>query len=148
MPINESCYPSNLSQKQQREAMRAVYGLGERPQGNTMMPADLTYEDRARMRRILDEMDAKDAAGAREFDLNKPPVPPYVYREYPYLLYNLFTGKTRAAANYEEKQKMLAEGWSEHPVRQEVPEVELTPQEQMEAADIDKRLEKRKEKIK
>ena len=101
---------------------------------------ELTYEERVRMRRHLDELDAKEAGGHKEFDLNKPLTPPYVYREYPFLMYHHATRKTRPAHNAEQRQRMLAEGWSEDPVMIESPEVELTVTERMQAEELDRAL--------
>lgn len=154
MPINEHLgRPSNLTREQQKEAMRAVYGLGA-----TMTP-ELTYEERVKMRRMLDALDQKEAGGMKEFDLNKPPVPPYVFREYPMMLYNHETGKTGTAHNYEERRMMVGQGWSESPVPPPIPaaiapefnhvnppahpQVELTAQEREEVQELD-RLARRK----
>jgi hypothetical protein len=145
MPINESTgiHPSNLTEKQQKEAMRSIYGLNER---ETMSPTntDLTYEERVKLRRMLDNLDQKEAGGTKEFDLNKPPVPPYVYREFPYLMYNHETKSTRPARNHEEREHMLAEGWSTEPFPVESPEIELTAAERAEAEEIDKKLVKKR----
>jgi hypothetical protein len=145
MPINESTGipPSNLTQKQQKEAMRSIYGLNER---ETMTPTntDLTYEERVKLRRMLDNLDQKEAGGTKEFDLNKPPVPPYVYREFPYLMYNHEVKSTRPARNHEERERMLAEGWSTEPFPAEAPEIELTAAERAEAEEIDKKLVKKR----
>jgi len=145
MPLNEAerYHPSNLTEKEQREAVRALYGLAGEHMHNPN-PTDLTYEERVMLRRLLDDADQKDAANAmREFDLNKPPVPPYVYREYPRLLYNHQTKQNKRAHTYEQQQSMLAEGWSEQPLAPQILEVELTAQEQEEAEAIDKQLVKK-----
>src|SRR5262245_21246077 len=110
MPINEfHAHYSNLTPQQEREATAAIYGLDAR---SAMSPTDFSYEERVRLRQLLDTLDQKDAAGRKEFDLAKPPVPPYVYREYPFILYNHQTRKSQPAHNYEEKEQMLANGWS------------------------------------
>jgi len=114
---------------------------------NNPNPTDLTYEERVKMRRLLDEADQKDAAnGMREFDLNRPPAPPYVYREYPRLLYNHVTKQNKPAHTYEQHQAMLAQGWTEEPITPEPVEVRLTAQEQEEAEAIDKQLVKKGKK--
>lgn len=83
---------------------------------------ELTFEDRVKMRRMLDALDQKEAGGMKEFDLNKPPSKPYIYSEYPFLMYQ--DGKTRAARNREEREQMLASGWREDPTPvEEKPEV-------------------------
>lgn len=145
MPLNEAegfQVHSNLTEEQQREAEKAIYGLAERA---PMTPEALTYEDRVRMRRLLDQLDQKEQAGTKDFDLNKPPVAPYVYREFPFLMYHHATKATRPARNNEERNSMLAEGWSVHPfASSEQPEIPLTAAEQAEAEEIDSKLTKRK----
>jgi hypothetical protein len=142
MSVNESWRPSNLTEKQQHEAMEAIYGLGER---DTMSPTELTYEERIKMRRLLDQLDQKEAGGHKEFDLNKPPVPPYIYREYPKLMYRHDTKASRPAHNFAECQQMLEAGWTEDPVAPPAPpEVELTAEERDEANAVDRQLAKKK----
>ena len=46
----------------------------------------------------------------REFDLNKPPTPPYRYQEYPRLVYR--GTKTAAAADEFDLENLLTSGWS------------------------------------
>lgn len=145
MPLNEAqgYVHSNLTEKQQREAERALYGLEE--SAPTMTPDTLTYEDRVRMRRLLDQIDQKEAAGTKEFDLNKPPQQPYVYREFPFLLYHHGQGRTMPVPNNEERERMLAQGWSENPLPPEAPpEIPLTAAELAEVEAVDKKLEKKR----
>jgi hypothetical protein len=141
--MNESLgRPSNLTQKQQREALEAIYGL-------TMTPTpELTYEERIKMRRYLDQLDQKESGSMKTFDLNKPPQDPYVYREYPILLYKHATGENKPAYDYEQRQRMLADGWSENPKREAAPAVvdDLTEDERREAEAMDKQLKKRSTK--
>lgn len=113
---------------------------------NTQEP-ELSYEERVRMRRHLDMLDQKEAGTRKEFDLNRPPVPPYHFREYPFLMYHHPTKQARAAQNHEQRQKMLAEGWSEDPVPIQTPEVELTASEILQASEIDRRLKMPKEQL-
>jgi hypothetical protein len=143
MPLNENHFHhSNLTEKEQREAEKAVYGLTER---TPMTPEVPTYEERVKMRRWLDAMDQKEAAGGmKEFDLNKPPQVPYVYREFPYLMYHHADHRTRPARNHEERQQMLAEGWSEKGFQAEQPEIPLTAEEHAEAEKINEELKKKK----
>jgi hypothetical protein len=145
MPLNEAegYLPSTLTEKQQREAEKAIYGLAEREP--IMSPESLSYEDRVRMRRILDQLDQKEATNAsRTFDLNKPPAPPYVYREFPFLMYDHESKRTRPAHNHEERERMMAEGWSDSPFPSEQPEIPLTAAEHAEADDINQKLKKKK----
>lgn len=144
MPLNESSgfYPGSLTDKQQREAMSAIYGLTER---DAMSPETLTYEERVKMRRYLDQMDSKEASGAmKEFDLNKPPTAPYVYREFPFLMYHHQNNTTKPARNHEERERMVAEGWSMDPFHSEVPEIPLTAAEHAEADEINHKLDKKR----
>jgi hypothetical protein len=143
MPINESWRPSNLTQQQQQEAMEAIYGLGER---GTMTPnTELTYEERIKLRRMLDGLDQKEAGGHKEFDLNKPPASPYTYREYPRLMFRHDTGAYRPAHNHEERLQMEDAGWSADPVAPAPPpEVELTAEEMAEVNVVDRQLKKKK----
>jgi hypothetical protein len=145
--INEvPAYPVHLTEKQEHEALAAAYGAPMSP--------EMTYEERVRMRRILDDLDRKEAGGSKEFDLNKPPVPPYVYREYPFLMYN--HGKVagpdawkmvKPALNHEQREKMRSEGWSEEPRPIEIPGVELTASERLQADEIDRRLRMPRERL-
>ena len=158
MSINESLgHPSNLTEKQQREAMKAVYGLAERePMTPTTDPSDLSdlsYEQRVRLRQMLDEQERK-GAGIKEFDLNKPPVPAYRFQEFPYLMYHHATGKTRSARNADEREFLISEGWSREPKRAE-PIIEmaveperdeqgLTAADRAEIEMVDAKLKKKK----
>jgi len=131
---------SNLTREQRQDAMEDLYGIRK----DDMSPENFSFEDRARMRRVLDALDAKEAGGMKEFDLNKPPLPPYVYQEYPILLYNHETGKNRPARNHEEREQMLASGWSESPVPPPpTPEIPLSMAERQEAEEIDRALIKK-----
>ncbi|HEY1896702.1 MAG TPA: hypothetical protein VGG62_10540 [Terracidiphilus sp.] len=110
-----------------------------------MSPDTLTYEDRVRMRRLLDQMDQKDTVGStKEFDLNKPPAPPYVYREFPFLMYDHASRQYKAAKNQQDRERMLDAGWSEEPFPSEPPEIPLTSAEHAEVEDVTKKLEKRR----
>lgn len=144
MPLNEAAgfTHSNLTEKQQREAERAIYGLAE--ERGPMSPETLTYEDRVRMRRVLDQLDQKEQAGAmKDFDLNKPPTT-YTFREYPFLMYNHDAKATKPARNPEERERMTAEGWSEDPFPTEHPEIPLTAAEHAEAEAIEAKLTKKR----
>lgn len=146
MPLNEAQsfhLVSNLTQKQQREAMESLYGLTEE---RTTMAPEMTYEERERLRQILAQHDAKDAAQANStFDLNKPPQAKYVYREFPFVMYNHATGKAKAARDHVERERLIAEGWSSDPIAPEAPpEIPLTAAEQAEADTINTQLRKKK----
>lgn len=124
-----------MNSKEEHEALQAIYG-------QTPMPVEddnLTYEDRVRMRRMLDNLDAKEAGGQKEFDLNKPPTPPYRYREYPFLMYHP-SQKPRPARSHEERLSMVAQGWSEDPEPAPAPEPVMTYADRLEAEEMDRRL--------
>jgi hypothetical protein len=142
MPLNEAFSPySSLNQQQQHEAMEAIYGLKkEQP-----MTPQLTHDEFERMRQILAQHDAETVQKSmKEFDLNNPPVERYVFREYPFLMYNHQTGKTQPAVNHEVRQRMLAEGWTEEPFTAEPQEIPLTAAEEAEAEQINSKLKKRR----
>lgn len=143
MPLNEARNPhSNLTEKQQREAQSAIYGLTER---DPMSPTEFSYEERVRMRQMLDAMDQKDARSAtKEFDLNKPPQAPYMYKEFPFLMYHHGENRTKAALNHEDRERMLAEGWSMQPFGSAGAEIPLTAAEHEEAEEINRKLDKRR----
>lgn len=144
MPLNEaeSFHHGNLTEKEQQEAMSAIYGL-EKPM--TPTPAEiLTYEERVKMRRYLDDLDRKEASGVKEFDLNKPPIVPYVYREFPFLMYHHETKRTKAAPNHEIRERMIAEGWSTDPFPAEGTEIPLTAAEHAEVEKLNEELKKKK----
>jgi hypothetical protein len=126
--------------------MQAVYGLGG---NNTMTPTmnetALSYEERIKLRRLLDQLDQKEAGGMKEFDLAKPPVPPYQFREYPYVMYNHQTRQAKAARNHEEREQMQSAGWRDQPFTAEGQQVELTGQEIEESQLIDRLLKMSKE---
>ena len=124
-----------MNSKEEHEALAALYGQ------TPMSPQDdnLTYEDRVRMRRMLDQLDQKEAGGQKEFDLNKPPTPPYRYREYPFLMYHPLQ-KPRPARSHEERAAMLAQGWTEDPEPAPPPEPVMTYADRLEAEEMDRRL--------
>jgi len=141
MPLNEARgFHTNLTQEQKREAERALYGL------ENVMPAEATQEEMNRMREILAQHDAKtQAAGMKDFDLNKPPTAPYVYREFPFLMYHHRDKKTMPARTHEERERLLADGWSVDPFPSGAqPEIPLTAEQHAEAESLDKRLAKKK----
>jgi hypothetical protein len=120
-------------QMQQQEA--AAFGLPLRPQ--TLDVSNMTHEQVEALRGVLFQYDARNAAMQREFDLNKPPTPPYRYQEYPRMLY---LGRETAIVKDEfELEQYLAHGWSKEP--QEAPMLnlggDLPPSMMAEVAAID-----------
>lgn len=140
MPLNEAGYrDSNLTERQQHEAMESIYGLGE-----TMTPTDLSYEDRVRMRRMLDELDQKETVGAtKDFDLNKPPTAKYVFQEFPFLMYHHQSKRCKAARNHVEREEMERGGWSVDPFPAEGAELPLTAEEHAEVEEVQRKLAKK-----
>lgn len=139
MPLNEAQgynLHSNLTPKQQREAMEAIYGGNVTPTAEQQ--ADLSFEEVERLRRILDRYDKTQQGGRKEFDLAKPPVPPYQFRPYPMLMYNHQTRKTQAARSSLEQAGLETEGWSVDPFpADEHPQPQLNAKEQLDAARLD-----------
>jgi hypothetical protein len=125
-------------QKQKQEA--AAFGLPLRPQ--SLDVSNMTHEQIEALRGVLFRHDARNAAMTREFDLNKPPPPPYRYQEYPRMLYR--DGKTAVVQNDGELLDMLSHGWSKTPPAAESVELhlggELSAEMRAEAAAIDAQL--------
>lgn len=146
MPLNEaeSFRYSTLTTQQKAEAMKSIYGLAEGPTSMTPAIPEMSFEERIKLRRLLDSMDQKEAGTMKEFDLNKPPVAPYVYSEYPFLMYDHESRTMRAARNYDERQQMLAQGWSEEAYPADPPVITLSASDRAEAQEIDKQLVKKK----
>jgi hypothetical protein len=144
MPLNEAqgYHHSSLTEDQQREAMKAIYGLERQP----MTPDPLRSDEIERMRQIIAQHDAKTAQNSmKEFDLNKPPVAPYVYQEFPFLMYHHETRRTKPAINNEMRERMQDEGWSVAPFPSDPPpEIPLTAAEHAEADEINNKLKKRR----
>lgn len=81
-----------------------------------------------------------------EFDLNNPPQVPYVYREFPRVIYHHDARKTKVVQNAKELEAHLAQGWEKEPFPAEVEEPELDAASAKEAAGIDQRLIKKPKK--
>ena len=95
-----------ITEEQKRIQEAAAYGL---PQ-NAGLPANYTHEQIEFLRGLIFQHDAQNAAMTREFDLNKPPTPPYRYQEYPRLVYR--GAKTAAAVDEFDLENLLTSGWS------------------------------------
>ena len=95
-----------ITEEQKRIQEAAAYGL---PQ-NAGLPANYTHEQIEFLRGLIFQHDAQNAAMTREFDLNKPPTPPYRYQEYPRLVYQ--GTKTAPAADEFDLENLLTSGWS------------------------------------
>lgn len=126
----------SLSEQQKQIQEAAAYGLPQTPTA----PGGFTHEQIEGMRRFIQQYDAQNAAITREFDLNKPPTPPYRYQEFPRLLYR--GGKTITAQDARGQDLLLQQGWSVAPplgTKVDI-EVKLDPQSAAEAQAIDLQL--------
>lgn len=144
MPLNESkSFPrSNLTKEQKQEQLAVLYGLQK---GSSMSLLDqLSPAERAQL--IAEVKDAINAPQAppREFDLNNPPKVDYKHQEYPRMVYHAESRGTALVHSDEELASALEQGYSKEPFPAEVPEVELSAADAAEAADVDRRLRKRK----
>jgi len=103
---------------------------------------NLTHEQIEGMRRFVQSYDAQNAAITREFDLNKPPTPPYKYQEYPRMLYR--GTQTSIVHDDDECELMLSQNWSKTPSQAGTVNLnlggDLTPAMRAEAQAIDARL--------
>jgi len=139
MPLNEahSFHRSNLTKEQQRAAEAAIYGQSV----PTMPPNALTQEEIERMRTLVAQNDAQGAI--KEFDLNNPVTPPYVYQPFPTTVYHHATKRNKIVPDQEALDKALAEGWAHTPVESDPPpEIELDPEAKEEASAVDAHLKK------
>jgi len=142
MPLNEahSFHRSNLTKEQQRAAESAVYGQSV----PTMTHNQLTPEEIERMRTLVAQHDSQGAV--KEFDLNNPVTPPYVYQPFPTTVYHHATGRNKVVPDQEALDKALAEGWKHTPTAASdpPPEIELDDATKEEAAAVDKEAKKPK----
>jgi hypothetical protein len=139
MPLNEASgfYRSNLTKEQKRAAEAAIFG---QPVPN-MSPMTLTPEEIERMRTLVAQHDSQGAV--KEFDLNNPPTPPYVYQPFPTTVYHHATKRTKVVTDQDALDKAEAEGWKHEPIPSEPPpEIELDAATKEEVAAADKEAKK------
>ena len=112
MPLNEAYgfHRSNLTKEQKRAAEAAVYGQSV----PSMPPNALTHEEIERMRTLVAQQDAQGAV--KEFDLNNPATPPYVFQPFPTTVYHHATKRNKIVADQEALDAALAEGWKHAPI--------------------------------
>lgn len=91
-----------------------------------MTPEDLTFADRTRLRQMLDAEDLKQTGGMKSFDLNKPPTPPYQFREFPCMMFGE-NGATCAAHNSYERDQLRRQGWTDAPPWSQYAELQNLP---------------------
>jgi hypothetical protein len=140
MPINEAAgyRRSNLTKQQRFEQTAALYGYGQQPQHENMQNT-FSQAQLEQMRAILQAHDSQSSGVIREFDLNNPPKLPYVYQEFPRLVYR--AGKHRPTHNEAELTEALAHGWSkEPPVASQHEDEALDPQTAREVAAVEEKL--------
>ena len=135
MPLNEahSFHRSNLTKEQQRAAEAAVYGQSV----PTMPPNALTPEEIERMRTLVAQNDAQGAV--KEFDLNNPVTPPYVYQPFPTTVYHAKLGN-KVVPDQEALDEALAAGWKHEapdPKKDLPPEIEPDAAAREEVAAVD-----------
>jgi hypothetical protein len=115
-PIEPSYRKTNLTKAQVREQVEALYG--EKKTMNVDVN-NLNTRDLASLESLIAQLKSKEGgtAGLKEFDLNKPPVPPYRYQHFPRMLYKFAEGEveTCIAHTNEEEQSLFASGWTENP---------------------------------
>ena len=131
---------NHLTEEQKRIQQTAAFGLPLRRQ--TLDVSNMTHEQIEALRGLLFQYDAQNAAMTREFDLNKPPTPPYRYQEYPRMLYR--GAKYTIVQDGVELEHHLSQGWSKTPTSAENVEVnlggELSPAMMAEIKAIDTEL--------
>ncbi len=156
MPLNEaSGYRSNLTDKQQKEALAAIFGQApadspKKPKDPSMPPtgpAHFTDHEIERMRTILAHHDSTKKA-AEVLDLNHPPPTNYRHQEFPKVVYNADKdGKPihKAVADAEAHAAALADGWENEPFGEDDElEQPLDAASTAEAAEVDAKLAKLK----
>ena len=114
MPINEArrvSRRSNLTSQQKREAEAAIYGLQE---SQHLPDHQLTAEELQTMRTLLAQYEGQHQP-IKEFDLNKPPVAPYRFQEFPKMMYHHARHSTAAAHDADEQAELEAKGYQAEP---------------------------------
>lgn len=143
MPINEFRNPaSNLTTQQQNEAMASLYSPPQQ-QGNVNI--SLTPEQYRLLQMLQAQAGNLMDQPIKEFDLNKPPVEPYRYHEFPQMLYQHETRQYRIVSSPSERQAVMEEGWRTEPFPTETIELEYNPVEDPSGEAINK-LAKRRNK--
>jgi|SRR5579884_1051627 len=99
----------HLSKEQRAEAHRALFGFARH------MDVHLTLEEIERMRELVRSHDHARQAETQEFDLNDPPQKPYVYEEFPRLVYHHEQRMHRAVRNEKELAEALKAGFRREP---------------------------------
>jgi hypothetical protein len=146
MSINEASFqPTGLTPTQQRDATAAIYGFSSGL--NLDANAPLSPEQAEWLRSLLARYD-HDHSHMQEFDLNKPPQPRYVYREFPRMLYHHERRTMETVGNQAQLDYYLANGWSKEPFSLEMQPAApaLSEADQREAAFVDAELKRKRTK--
>src|SRR5215472_6991326 len=127
---------TGITDEQKRQQDAAAYGLPHQ----AIDPSKFTHEQIEAFREVVFQRDAANAAMTREFDLNRPPTPPYRYQEFPRMLY--LGSATKIVKNASERDKSLAAGWTLDPQQavEVAPAPALEPAVAAEAAAMDAKL--------
>lgn len=104
----------------------------------------MTHSEAEFLRQLLAQHDSTSHQPVQEFDLNKPPVPPYVHQQWPTLLYAWDDEYQRVkylrALSQQELDDAVAKGWSEAPISGPPEEAELDPAATAEAQALDDKI--------
>jgi hypothetical protein len=127
---------STLTQKEQDDALAAIYGLPPQPTPSMQSNTQISHEDAERMRAILAQFDSNNKVGMQTIDLNNPPKVPYVHQAFGRTVYHHATGRNRAVHDPVELAAALEAGWDVKPpvTAGEESEVELDPEIEAELA--------------
>lgn len=132
MPMNEAAgfKKVGLNREQRAAAEAALLGVPLQTEQIT-----LSHDEAERLRAILQQHDKQSMP--RQFDLNAPPKPPYVFQEFPDTVYNHELRLSQIVYSAEERRGYLEGGWSRRPFPAEQVEVSLDPDEAAEVAKVD-----------
>ena len=108
-------HTNSLTQEQKREQEAAIYGLSSNQKRPMLDISQLTQEDIAQLRSLLNAGGDEAQGQVKEFDLNNPPKQPYVYQPFPRVVYHHAKGTHRKVHSQAEFEAALEAGWSKTP---------------------------------
>lgn len=109
MPLNEAAgYRTrpHLNLEQRTRAEADLLGIYPMP--------NLNSDEIERMRSLVAQHDAQNK-GSQVFDLNNPPKKPYVYNEFPRMVFHHEKGLHKVVKHAEELAAALKAGWKKEP---------------------------------
>lgn len=106
-----------------------------------MTPSTFSIADIEKMRAIIHQHDKTNQGGSKEFDLAKPPVPPYRYQRYDLLMYNHDEGTTAVARDAAQEAKLAEQGFACEPFEIEAPTAHLSAADRREIEAVEKNIE-------